>query len=141
MTAAITLAAHLQGHGWPAAEATMRGIIGTGRVLWRTPGPYIAEQVGDSLIGDWLDETQDDADRAGAAVGVLVTLRQDYGPGRVASWWAHLDVQSLARITHAGMDVPDVAQAAPVRMHVSTAVLLLRTAGLGDPLTTVAVTT
>ncbi|WP_435107818.1 hypothetical protein [Nocardiopsis synnemataformans] len=121
-------------HGWPDAEATMVGIRGTGRVLWRCPGSATAERSGDGLIGDWLDEVQDAADLAGAALGVLVTPREDYGPARVASWWAHLDVQALARVVAAGMDVPDVVQEAPVRMHLSTAVVLLRSAGLGAPL-------
>ncbi|WP_435109417.1 hypothetical protein [Nocardiopsis synnemataformans] len=125
---------YLQGHGWPDAEATMVGIRGTGRVLWRCPGSATAEYSGDGLVGDWLDEVQDAADLAGAALGVLVTPREDYGAARVASWWAHVDVSALARLMSAGVDVPEVAQAAPVRMHLSTAVVLLRAAGLGAPL-------
>ncbi|MFF8768518.1 hypothetical protein ACF07Q_28720 [Nocardiopsis dassonvillei] len=128
------VADYLSTHGWPDAEATMTGIRGTGRVLWHCPGPATAERSGDGLIGDWLDEVQDAADLAGAALGVLVTPREDYGAARVASWWAHLDVPGLARLMSAGMPVPDVAQAAPVRMHLSTATVLLRAAGLGVPL-------
>jgi hypothetical protein len=130
---------YLAGHGWPEAEATMVGIRGTGRVLWLVRGET-AEDAGDSLIGDWLDEAQAQAEEVGADVGVLVTGRRDYGTARVATWWAHLDVQTVARIMRAGMVVPDTVAQHPMPMYLSMAVVLLRAAGLGTPLATVAVT-
>ncbi|WP_160051448.1 hypothetical protein [Nocardiopsis sp. FR26] len=133
-TAALALAAYLEGHGWPDATAAMTGITGTGRVLWYAPGARTAEDAGDSLVGDWLDETQALAEDARAALGVLVTARRDFGPARIASWWAWLDVEALARLMRADLPVPDVVAQAPMPMHLSTATVLLRAAGLGTPL-------
>lgn len=129
---------YLQGHGWPDAESTLAGISGTPGIAWVVQGRP-AEHAGDSLVGDWLEDTEAARERSGAALGVLVTRRADYGTARVASWWAHVDVATLARMVRAGVTVPDTVQLAPMRMHLSLAVHLIRTAGYGAPLSTVAV--
>lgn len=134
MTAETALAAHLAAHGWPDAEATLAGIRGTGRVLWYVPGDRTAEHAGDGLVGDWLDEAQTLAADVHADIGVLVTRRESYGRARLTSWWAWLDIAALSRIVRADLAVPEVITAGPVAMHLSTAIVLLRVAGLGEPL-------
>ena len=124
---------YLQGHGFPSAESTMRGISGTGRVLW-VVAYREAEHAGDALLADWIDQNRIDAQNRNADLGVLVTPRADYGPGRVASWWAHLPVDALARAMRGALVLPDEVSAGPVRMHLSTAVLLTRAAGYGTPI-------
>ena len=124
---------YLQGHGFPSAESTMKGITGTGRIWWDVTS-LSAEHAGDTLLTDWIEDTRRAARRRGAALGVLVTPRADYGTGRVASWWAHLPVDALARAMRGALALPDEVSAGPVRMHLSTAVLLTRAAGYGTPL-------
>lgn len=133
---------YLQTHGWPYAERRalagaqdLGDVTGTPGLAWEVKGGRAAEQASDGLLSDWLAETEVERTHAGADIGVLVTKRSGYGPARAASWWAHLDVRQLARLTQGdAADMPDTAAAAPVRMHLSTAVLLLRAAGYGEPL-------
>lgn len=124
---------YLTDHGFPSAESTMCGIVGTGRVLW-VVAYREAEHAGDDLLADWVDQNRIDAQTRNADLGVLVTPRADYGTNRVASWWAHLDIGALARVARGALDLPAEVAAGPVRMHLSTAVLLTRAAGYGTPL-------
>lgn len=133
MTPPDAVAGYLAGHGWPRAEYTMRGITGTGRILWDA-SPLAAEHAGDTLIADWVEDTRRSARRRGAFIGVLVTPQKDYGTNRVASWWAHVDIGALAHVMRGALDLPAEAASGPVRMHLSTAAVLLRSAGLGAPL-------
>ena len=134
MTPELAVTGYLADHGWPSAEATMnRGIDGTDRVLW-VVAYRGAEHAGDDLLADWVDQARADAQARGRDLGVLVTPRADYGPARVASWWAHVDVDALSRAMRGRLALPDDVAAGTVRMHLSTAVLLVRAAGYGTPL-------
>lgn len=125
--------AYLADHGFPDAESTLSGIVGTGRVLW-VVGYREAEHAGDDLLADWVDQTRVDAGDRNDDLGILVTARADYGTNRVASWWAHVDVAALSRAMRGALVLPDDVSAGTVRMHLSTAVLLVRAAGYGTPL-------
>lgn len=133
MIAELAATQYLAGHGFPEAESTLSGITGTGRILWDVTS-LSAEDAGDTLLTDWIEDTRRAATRRGAALGVLVTPRQDYGTNRVASWWAHVDVSALTRAMRGALVLPDDVSAEPVRMNLSTAVLLTRAAGYGAPL-------
>ena len=134
MNPELAVTGYLADHGFPSAEATMAGVLGTGAVLWNVAA-LSAEDAGDSLVTDWIEETRRAADRRrGANLGVLVTPRADYGPARVASWWAHLDISALSRAMRGALALPDDVAAGTVRMHLSMAVLLVRAAGYGTPL-------
>ena len=96
MIAEHAVTGHLAEPGFPEAESTLSGIVGTGRVLW-VVGYREAEHAGDALLADWVDQVRVDASDRNADLGVLVTARADYGPARVASWWAHVDISALSR--------------------------------------------
>lgn len=133
MIAEHAVTGYLQQHGFPSAESTLAGITGTGRILWDVTS-LSAEHAGDTLLTDWIEDTRRAATRHGAALGVLVTPRADYGTSRVASWWAHLDISALSRAMRGALDLPAEVSSGPVRMYLSTAVLLARAAGHGTPL-------
>ncbi|ASU81423.1 hypothetical protein CDO52_00295 [Nocardiopsis gilva YIM 90087] len=131
----------LRPHGWPYAErlalsgAADRGdITGTPGVVWEVKSGRSAETAGDSLIRDWLEETETERRNAGADVAVLVTKRAGFSADRAASWWAHMDAATLAALLGARRPLPDITVTAPVRMHLSAAAALLRAAGYGEPL-------
>lgn len=130
----VAVASYLQAHGWPDARPTSAGVTGTGQILWAVASrPARPDE--DELVRDWIAEADRAAAAAGAALGVLVLPRDGYPSARAASWWALLDIGQLARLTNTGLplSLPEVASA-PVRMHLSTAVVLLRSAGHGEPL-------
>lgn len=135
--------AYLREHGFPHAErralagAEDRGdITGTPGIVWEVKAGRAAETAADGLVADWLHETQRERDNARAAYGVLVLKRPGYGPSRAASWWAVWPLGVLAPPHLRDM----VDQLAPVRMHLSTVVELLRSSGYGQPLASVEVT-
>lgn len=133
MTPELAVTAYLSDHGFPSAESTLSGVVGTGRVFWDVT-TLSAEHAGDTLLADWIEDTRKAATRRGADLGVLVTPRADYGTARVASWWAHVDISALSRAMRGALALPDDVAAGTVRMHLSTAVLLTRAAGYGTPL-------
>lgn len=133
MIAELAVTAYLSDHGFPSAESTLSGIVGTGRVLWEVTS-FSAEHAGDTLLTDWIEDTRRSAARRGADLGVLITPRADYGTSRVASWWAHVDISALAGAMRGALALPEDVAAGTVRMHLSTAVLLTRAAGYGTPL-------
>ncbi|MBB4935679.1 hypothetical protein F4561_006588 [Lipingzhangella halophila] len=130
---------YLQAHGWPSAERRalagehdLGDITGCPGLVWEVKSGRAAENAGDGLINDWLAETVQERVAARADVGVLVTKRAGYGPARAASWWAHLTIGGLRPLL--GVPSPvDAVCAEPIRMHLSTAVGVLRAAGYGDP--------
>ncbi|GAA1994216.1 hypothetical protein GCM10009799_20380 [Nocardiopsis rhodophaea] len=131
----------LRSHGWPHAErralagaVDLGDITGTPGVVWEVKSGRTAEQAGDGLVADWLAETDTERQHAGADVGILITKRAGYGPARAASWWAHVDGGTAAALLGAHRPLPADVAAVPLRLHLSTAVSLLRGAGYGDPL-------
>lgn len=133
MIPAHAVVGYLQEHGFPDADAAMTGITGTGRVLW-VAATRSAEHAGPSLVSDWIEQARTDAARRGADLGVLVTPHDDYGAARVASWWAHADVGTLARVMRGRLALPTEVSSGVAQMYLSTAVLLARAAGYGTPL-------
>lgn len=135
--------AYLRGHGFPHAErralagAEDRGdITGTPGVVWEVKAGRAAETASDGLVSDWLDDTMRERLNAGADCAVLVLKRPGFGPGRAASWWAVLPLAALVAPGKRG----HIGDMAPVRMHLSTVVEVLRASGYGQPLAPVEVT-
>jgi hypothetical protein len=133
--------AYLRTHGWPAAErralagaADLGDITGTPALVWEVKGGYRAETAGDGIIASWLLETESERIHAGADIGILVLKQRAYGPRRAGFWSAVMTVGTLAQLVEATVWPPEDITLAPVRMHLSTAVVLLRSAGYGDPL-------
>lgn len=133
--------AYLRAHGWPSAERRalagaqdLGDITGTPGIVWEIKGGKAAESASDGLIEDWLAETVRECENARAELGVLVTKRPGYGPARAASWWAHVDLTDWAYVAGAMPPVPEDLLSAPLRMHLSTMVGILRAAGYGEPL-------
>lgn len=131
---------YLRTHGWPHAERRSLGgahdlgdITGTPGVCWEIKSGKTAERASDGLIADWLDETEAERRNAGADIGILVTKRPGYGPNRAASWWAHVDLPTFYCLSQATRPLPVHLLAQPVRLHLSTLVPLLHTAGYGTP--------
>ena len=137
---------YLRTHGWPSAgRRTLGGahdlgdITGTPGVCWEIKSGKTAERASDGLIVDWLDETETERRNAGSDIGVLVTKRAGYGPDRAASWWAHLDLVTWYSLTHARRPLQVDILSQPIRMHLSTLLPILHTAGYGTPTSTEAV--
>lgn len=126
--------------GFPQAERSAlhgnmdRGdITGTPGIAWESKGGKAAETASDAQIMAWLSDTEVERQNASAAYGVLVTKRAGIGPNRAGEWWAHFYLGALVRLT-AGPEavVPAELSWQPVRMHLRTAVRILRAAGYGD---------
>jgi len=129
---------YLQTVGFPHAErraqngAQDRGdITGTPGICWEVKARK--KPPGDTLIAEWLGETEIERRNAGAAVGILV-VRRPYAA--VGFWWAYRRLDDLID----GRDPmrqarPEwlLVQDAPVRMLLSDAVALLRADGYGTP--------
>lgn len=108
-------------------------ITGTPGLCWEIKSGRAAETASDGLIQDWLEETETERLNAHADIGILVTKRPGYGPNRAASWWAHLDLVSWYALLNAHRPLDQDLYSAPVRVHLSTLVPLLHTAGYGTP--------
>lgn len=139
-TAETAVVKYLREHGFPHAERRalagahdLGDITGTPGICWEIKSGRAAEQASDGLISDWLEETEREATNAAAAFGILVTKRPGYGPNRAASWWAHVDLPTLYCLSQATRPLPVHLLAQPVRLHLSTLVPLLHTAGYGTP--------
>jgi hypothetical protein len=140
-TAAETaVARYLAVSGFPHAERrALRGtldagdITGTPGICWEVKGGEAAKTASDLLVSNWLYETADEAGNAGADVGVLVMQRRGIGPANAGRWWAAFLMPDLVALLGGapwpGDRLPEV------RMSLQSAVLILRTAGYGQPLT------
>lgn len=133
---------YLRDHGWPHAERrALRGtedagdITGTPGVCWSVKGGAYAHDPSDRQVAEWLAELDKQRIHAGAGWGVLVTRR--WRAGDPERWWAWLSCDAVILIG-GGPAVPRRALADvtdPVRMHLVTAVRLLRVAGYGTAVT------
>lgn len=137
---ATAVVKYLRTHGWPHAErraltgAQDQGdITGTPGICWEVKGGKTAEQAGDGLIADWLDETETERRHAGADIGILITKRKGYSAIRAASWIAHLDLTTWYALTGARAPLPSSVSSQPVHLPLSTLVPLLHAAGYGTP--------
>lgn len=156
------VAAYLAANGWPHAEprvlygANDQGdITGTPGICWQVKGGEQAHTATDGNIDTWMSDLQFQVDNANADVGVLVVKRQGYGAQRVHLWWAYM---TLHTTTWLGVGpeyeydelsnyypripllppnlplLPPNLAVTPVRMHLHSAVALVRHAGYGNPI-------
>jgi hypothetical protein len=135
----------LQRNGFPYAERrSLKGakdqgdITGTPGVCWEVKGGNAARNASDLLVTAWLAETERERVNAGADVGVLVVARKGIGDANADHWWAILRLIAVVDLTIGNDDFvqPDTwsyMDAAPVRMHLADALLLLRGANYGEP--------
>jgi hypothetical protein len=143
--AETAVARYLSANGFPYAEKRRpegrrdRGdITGCPGVCIEVKGGDAAKYASDLLVADWLAETETERLNARADVGVLVLQRRGVGPANAGRWWAVLTSHVVVRLTTSGaplypsdLTMPDV----PAQMSLANAVLLLRWAGYGQPLT------
>ncbi|WP_017616363.1 hypothetical protein [Nocardiopsis salina] len=132
---------YLREHGWPDAERRalaggndLGDVTGTPGLCWEIKSGRVAERATDGDIVRWLDETETERENSGADLGILITKRAGYSAERVGDWWAHLDLMTLFAVVSARAPLAPTILGEPVRMHVSTLVELLHTAGYGTPL-------
>lgn len=137
---AVVRAARSRGFPW-ADRYALHGRADVGDVFL-TPGVIVeikggdwARRASDSLIDDWLTETERERLNAQAAVGFLVVQRAAVGLAnahRWSAWWRMRNLMEL--VPHAG--IPPDLQELPVRLTLETSLLMLRSAGYGTPLET-----
>jgi hypothetical protein len=128
---------YLLGHGFPHAErralagaADLGDITGTPGIMWECKAGQAAYNASDGQVEAWLEECERQRMNARADIGVLVMDRRSYGLGRAGQTWAVFHGEALAGPGH-----PLAALGVwPVRMHLESAVLLLRGRGYGDAL-------
>jgi hypothetical protein len=135
--------------GFPHAERTVRtgyrstareledlgDVDGTPGIVWQIKSLRPASRA-EAAVPVWLVETEQQRRAARASVGVLVVRRE----GLVASrWWAFVTLRTLYGLADGfsgtltnGM--PAALRAAPVRLELADACLLLRAHGFGQPL-------
>ena len=94
-----------------------------------------AEQASDARIGAWLDETERERRNANADIAILVTKRPGVGHTNAGRWWAHWRLHDLARLRGYTPDLnAAIADQAPIRMTLDSALAQLRAGGYGTPL-------
>lgn len=135
----------LAASGFPNAERRqLRGIRDAGDVTgkpglaWSVKGGLAAKGASDLDIARWLAELETQRGHAKADIGVLVQQRAGVGETNAHRWWAWLRLEPLAILVDPGSFVAEPIQAAPVRLLLGDALLLLRSNGYGDPITEVA---
>jgi len=127
--------------GFPGADRrTQTGRYDRGDILLcpgiiiEAKGGDMAKRASDTLIDDWLDETQTERMNAGAEVAFLVTQRAGHGPQNAHNWWAHWRLGWLMGLDDlfappAGLDIHT-----PIRLTLGNTLLILRAWGWGTPL-------
>jgi hypothetical protein len=132
--------AYLRVSGFPGAERTVRtgysvasrtsrdrgDIDGTPGIVWQVK---ITAEVKWHLVPQWLADTDDQRRAAEADIGILVIRRK--GHSHPSSWWAHLHLHQLVRLT-GGTD-HETDRRVPVRLELQHVIPLLRRAGYGSP--------
>lgn len=107
-------------------------IVGIPRVVIECKGGNAAETAGDGLVQKWLEETEAERRNAGADIGLLVMKRAGYGPKRAGEWWCVMDIQDFTSLVIGSLArLVGTTYGTPVRMHLRTAVALLKAAGYG----------
>jgi hypothetical protein len=141
-------AAALREHGFPHAERTVRtgynsgervlgdrgDIDGTPGLVWQVKSLRPASRA-EAAVPAWLIETETQRRDARAAVGVLVVRREGVTAAR---WWAFVTLRTLYGLAdgftgNLTSGMPTSVRAAPVRLELRDACLLLRAYGFGEP--------
>jgi hypothetical protein len=135
---AVVRAARARGFPW-ADRYALHGRADIGDVFL-CPGVIVevkggewAKKASDSLIDDWLNETERERINAGAAVGFLVVQRAAVGLAnaqRWSSWWRLHHLMDLMP----SQGIPAELYDQPVRISLGGALDILRRAGYGEPL-------
>jgi hypothetical protein len=106
-------------------------LTGIGPLVVEVKAGAAAARASDAQVRAWMVETEVERMNADADFGLLVMKRAGIGPARAGDWWCVMPTwQFLALHGHHRSN-----SNLPVRMHLSTAVLVLRAAGYGDALT------
>lgn len=128
---------YLHGEGWTGAELRNQAgdhdkgdIINVPRVVIECKGGEEAETAYDKLVADWLEETEAERYNAGADIGLLVMKRAGYGAKRAGEWWCVMSMWTFSEL-NMGVAYTDSICLEPVRVHLRTAVALLKAAGYG----------
>jgi hypothetical protein len=129
---------YAQANGFPGAERLpLSGSKDIGDVSL-APGVMVEVKAGKSAqnasaqqITDWLEETERERVNGGWTIALLVTQSRGFGPGRVPQW--------NARFLR-GSDIVECAADAfifnyPIAVSLEHALLMLRRAGWGNPIT------
>lgn len=106
-------------------------IINVPRVVIECKGGNAAETAGDKQVAKWLEETEAERRNAGADIGLLVMKRASYGEKRAGEWWCVMSVQTFTFLAGGSLARLVGICGTPVRMHLRTAVALLKAAGYG----------
>lgn len=141
--AETAVARFLAANGFPHAERrALRGtqdagdITGIPGLCIEVKGGDAAKDASDTLVADWLTETETERVNASADIGLLVLQRRGVGPANAGRWWAVLRLDNVLSGEDSVCRSVDFGaiQSAPVRLLLADAVRLLRTAGYGQPL-------
>lgn len=129
----------LRDNGFPHAERRalhgaldLGDITGTPGIVWEVKGGDAAKTASDGQVERWREETDREAQNAGAPLGILVLQRKGIGTANASRWWAILDASTLTDLV-GGKHEPRASDIV-VRLHLLDLLLLLRAAGWGDPL-------
>ena len=133
----------LKAHGFPHAERrALTGTLDKGDIAGcigiciEVKGGRAAEDASDGQIEKWLAETERERVNANADIGILVVKRRGISRTRAGEWWAVVDLGVLADLIYEpenGIKPFTRFFNTPARIHLATAVELLRDCGYGDP--------
>ena len=134
---------YLKRHGWPHAErrslngAYDRGdVAGCPGIVWEVKAGNAAMNASDAQVEAWMQEAEVERVNDNADIGILVMKRKGISGTRAGEWWAVLDGGVFADLVYEpepGAKPFSRTIDAPVRVHLATAVELLRDCGFGDP--------
>lgn len=128
----------LRVNGFPNAERRalagihdLGDITGTPGIVWECKSGYTAYNASDGQVAKWLDETERERAAAKADLGVLLLDRAGYGPMRNGETWAVIRPNYWP---FANLNPLRAIGDRPVRLHLASMSLILRTLGYGDPI-------
>jgi hypothetical protein len=129
----------LRANGFPHAERRalagindLGDITGTPGIAWECKSGDAAHNASDGQVAKWLDETERERIAAKADLGVLLLDRSGYGEKRCGETWAIIRAINWPL---GNLDTLSVIGHRPIRMHLTSMLLILRTLGYGDELT------
>lgn len=102
-------------------------------VIVEVKGGQWAKNASDSLIDDWLTETERERINARADVGFLVVQRAAVGPANAQRWSAWWRLHWLMDLMP-NQGIPSELYDQPVRMSLEGSLAVIRRAGYGEPL-------
>lgn len=108
-------------------KGDLSGLIG---ICVEVKGGRSAELASDGQVVAWMTETEVERQNSGSDYGLLVMKRSGYGPARAADWWCVVPAWQFLSLL--GIPQHPLTGSAPVRLHLATAIRLLRLAGYGD---------